>query len=91
MKRGIKEMNIILASGSPRRKELLAQAGFDFEVEVSNADENVAEESPTEMEMCIRDRMCRLLITKEHRLIRLSIIYMLLLTRRIKMVQMLLF
>ena len=33
----------------------------------------------------------RLLITKEHRLIRLSIIYMLLLTRRIKMVQMLLF
>ena len=36
MKRGIKEMNIILASGSPRRKELLAQAGFDFEVEVSN-------------------------------------------------------
>ena len=42
-------MNIILASGSPRRKELLAQAGFDFEVEVSNADENVAEESPTEM------------------------------------------
>ena len=49
MKRGIKEMNIILASGSPRRKELLAQAGFDFEVEVSNADEDVTEESPTEM------------------------------------------
>ena len=49
MKRGIREMNIILASGSPRRKELLAQAGFDFEVEVSNADEDVAEESPTEM------------------------------------------
>ena len=49
MKRGIKEMNIILASGSPRRKELLAQAGFNFKVEVSNADEDVAEESPTEM------------------------------------------
>ena len=49
MKRGIKEMNIILASGSPRRKELLAQAGFDFEVEVSNADEDVTEGSPTEM------------------------------------------
>ena len=41
MKRGIKEMNIILASGSPRRKELLEQSGFDFEVEVSNSDENV--------------------------------------------------
>lgn len=42
-------MNIILASGSPRRKELLAQAGFEFKVEVSNADENVSEESPVEM------------------------------------------
>ena len=49
MKRGIKEMNIILASGSPRRKELLAQAGFDFKVEVSNADENVSEEAPEQM------------------------------------------
>ena len=36
-------MNIILASGSPRRRELLAQAGFEFKVEVSNADENVVE------------------------------------------------
>lgn len=42
-------MNIILASGSPRRRELLAQAGFEFKVEVSNADENVLEESPVEM------------------------------------------
>lgn len=42
-------MNIILASGSPRRRELLAQAGFEFKVEVSNADENVSEESPVEM------------------------------------------
>lgn len=42
-------MNIILASGSPRRRELLAQAGFEFKVEVSNADENVVEESPEQM------------------------------------------
>ena len=42
-------MNIILASGSPRRRELLAQAGFDFKVEVSNADENVSKESPSQM------------------------------------------
>lgn len=42
-------MNIILASGSPRRSELLAQAGFDFKVEVSNADENVSGESPIDM------------------------------------------
>ena len=42
-------MDIILASGSPRRRELLEQAGFEFKVEVSNADENVSEESPVEM------------------------------------------
>ncbi len=30
---------IILASGSPRRKELMAMAGFDFEVRVKNTDE----------------------------------------------------
>lgn len=41
--------NILLASGSPRRKELLAQAGFDFAVEVSNADEDVAEVSPVRL------------------------------------------
>ena len=65
MKRGIKEMNIILASGSPRRKELLAQAGFDFEVEVSNADENVAEESPTEMVEELAARKAEAVIIKK--------------------------
>ncbi|MFC5050171.1 Maf family protein [Rubritalea spongiae] len=30
---------LILASGSPRRKELLAELGFDFEVITSNAEE----------------------------------------------------
>jgi septum formation protein len=34
-------MRIILASASPRRKQLLAQAGIDFEVLVSDADENI--------------------------------------------------
>ena len=32
--------SIILASGSPRRKELLAAAGFDFEIITSSVDEN---------------------------------------------------
>lgn len=32
-------MRLILASGSPRRRELLAQAGFSFEVVTSDADE----------------------------------------------------
>jgi septum formation protein len=33
-------MNLILASGSPRRRELLAQAGYSFEVQVSSVDES---------------------------------------------------
>ncbi len=32
---------IILASGSPRRKELLSQAGLDFSIEISDVDETV--------------------------------------------------
>ena len=35
-------MNLILASNSPRRKELLAQAGYDFEVVPSNYDEKIS-------------------------------------------------
>lgn len=37
---------LILASASPRRKELLAQAGFSFQVLAANADENIAETEP---------------------------------------------
>ena len=40
---------IILASGSPRRRELMELAGYTFTVEVSDADENVAEEDPGRM------------------------------------------
>ena len=36
----------ILASASPRRRELLTQIGLDFEVKVSDADENIEEELP---------------------------------------------
>lgn len=42
-------MKIILASQSPRRKEILTQAGFQFEVVVSDADENIKETNPEEM------------------------------------------
>lgn len=42
-------MKIILASGSPRRKELLAQAGYDFIIEVSDADENIQAPHPGEL------------------------------------------
>lgn len=39
-------MRIILASGSPRRKELLAQVGIDFEVMVSGVEEKVTSSVP---------------------------------------------
>lgn len=44
-------MRIILASGSPRRKELLEQIGIEFEVITSNADENTNETEPGSMVM----------------------------------------
>ena len=40
---------IILASGSPRRRELLETAGIPFEVMVSDADEKTAAEKPEEI------------------------------------------
>lgn len=40
---------IILASGSPRRRELMELAGYTFTVEVSDADENVSEADPGRM------------------------------------------
>lgn len=39
-------MKLILASGSQRRRELLDMCGYDFEIEVSLADEHIAETDP---------------------------------------------
>lgn len=39
---------IILASASPRRRELLATAGLDFEIIVADVDESVPEGTPPE-------------------------------------------
>lgn len=39
-------MKYILASASPRRRELLTQAGIEFEVIPSGADEKITEEDP---------------------------------------------
>ncbi len=41
-------MKLILASNSPRRKELLTEYGFDFEVVKSNFNETVSNLSPKE-------------------------------------------
>lgn len=46
---------IILASGSPRRKELLAQIGIQFEVKTSNADEIITESEPGKIVMELSD------------------------------------
>lgn len=42
-------MRIILASQSPRRKELLTNAGFSFDIMVSKADEVVTKSVPEEI------------------------------------------
>lgn len=47
---------IILASSSPRRRELMAQAGFAFEVLVSEADETIETERPGEMVEVLSER-----------------------------------
>lgn len=45
----MKKMRIILASASPRRRELLAQIGMEFEVMVSNVEERVTATLPGEV------------------------------------------
>lgn len=40
---------IILASASPRRRELLAQAGYEFEIQVSHKEETYTSETPDEI------------------------------------------
>lgn len=47
---------LILASASPRRKELLAQAGFSFQVFPANADEHIRENCPEEMVKKLSER-----------------------------------
>ena len=40
---------LILASGSPRRKEILEKAGFDFEIKVSDVDEGIEFGTPADL------------------------------------------
>lgn len=40
---------IILASASPRRRELLAQAGYEFEIQVSHKEEKYTSATPDEI------------------------------------------
>lgn len=42
-------VKVILASGSPRRKELLEQVGISFEISVANGEEMITKKFPWEM------------------------------------------
>lgn len=49
-------MKIILASKSPRRKEILENLGLEFEIIVADADESCDIENPSELVMTIAQR-----------------------------------
>ncbi len=49
----------ILASGSPRRKELLGYLDIDFDVVVSDCDEDTDAETPEDLVMALSERKCR--------------------------------
>ena len=42
-------MRLVLASSSQRRRELMSMCGYDYEIVVSNADENIAEHDPQKL------------------------------------------
>ena len=50
--------NIILASGSPRRRDLLTTAGISFEVRTSDADERTELTDPAEVVQELSCRKC---------------------------------
>ncbi len=52
----IQTADIILASGSPRRKELLTQAGLTFQVMTADVDETPTEREPTGI---VKELSCR--------------------------------
>ena len=62
-------IKIILASGSPRRKELLAQAGYDFDVCPSLSEEDLEVMAPSEYVMLLAkmkaDEVCNRLIAQD--------------------------
>lgn len=45
----MQKKKIVLASASPRRRELMMQAGYEFEVQVSHKEETYSSETPDEI------------------------------------------
>ena len=52
-------MKLVLASSSPRRKELLQTAGIDFEIDVEGVDEVPQGDTPEEKVCSIAAQKCR--------------------------------
>jgi septum formation protein len=50
---------VILASASPRRKEILGKTDIDFEVQVSDCDENIDEKQPDKLVMKLSELKAR--------------------------------
>ena len=50
---------LILASGSPRRREILESVGAEFELLMPDVDENVPPLSPEQTVMTLAERKCR--------------------------------
>lgn len=57
---------IILASGSPRRRELLTQMGYEFEIITSDADETPSKEVPSEIVEELSMRKAKEVFEKSH-------------------------
>ena len=64
MKQNVK---IILASGSPRRRELLQQVGLEFTVLVTDADESTDITDPAELVEVLSRRKAEYLWQKERK------------------------
>ncbi|MGN0395954.1 MAG: Maf family protein, partial [Coprococcus sp.] len=54
-----KNIRIILASGSPRRRELLSQAGYEFDVIISETDEETDTLIPKDYVMELAERKAK--------------------------------
>lgn len=57
-------MKLILASGSQRRRELMQMCGYEFDIVVSDADENIAESNPRELVMKLAEIKARAVFEK---------------------------
>ena len=60
-----KDIRIVLASGSPRRRELLRQAGYEYTVAVSDVDEETDTLIPKDYVMQLAERKATDIYNKE--------------------------